>query len=153
VSSLDFAFAQDAMKHAAAKILDKDGKPINPDDLQAILWYAEKHHWENKGWTGAQGANKGSFDETWDKAFPGEGKQRMTSGELRGHYQAEAAKAKRLGDIQETLQGKRSRGETEAKIEKYLKQHADPFLVKHGLGREHLEAPAAPGGEEEEEAA
>ena len=82
VNSLDFAFSQDAMKHAANKI------GINPDDLQAILWYAEKHHYEKNGWTGGQGAEKGSFDETWDKAFPTEGKA-MTSKELQEHYQAE----------------------------------------------------------------
>ena len=82
VNSLDFAFSQDAMKHAADKI------GINPDDLQAILWYAEKHHYDKHGWTGSQGAEKGSFDETWDKAFPTEGKA-MTSKELQEHYQAE----------------------------------------------------------------
>jgi hypothetical protein len=147
VNSLDFAYAQDAMKHAADKI------GINPDDLQAILWYAEKHHYEQQGWTGAQGANKGSFDETWDKAFPKEG-EHMTAAGLREHYQTETAKGKRLGAIQKTLAGKRERGEKEKTIESYLKQHADPFLEKHGMTREHLEGPpAAPGVEEDEEAA
>jgi hypothetical protein len=145
VNSLDFAYAQDAMKHAADKL------KINPDDLQAVLWYAEKDAYEKNGWTGAQGANKGSFDETWDKAFPKEG-EHMTAAGLREHYQTETAKTKRLGAIQETLAGKRERGEKEKTIESYLKKHADPFLEKHGLSREHLEAPAAPGAEEEEAA-
>ena len=88
VNDLDFAFSQDAFKHAAGKA------GINPDDLQAILWYAEKHHWDKHGWTGTQGADKGSFDETWDRAFPTEGKA-MTSKDLQEHYQSEALAAKK----------------------------------------------------------
>jgi hypothetical protein len=88
VNSLDFAFSQDAMKHAADKI------GINPDDLQAILWYAEKHHYEKQGWTGGSGAEKGSFDETWDRAFPETGEP-MNSAELKAYYQEEAKKLKK----------------------------------------------------------
>jgi hypothetical protein len=87
VSDLDFAFSQDAMKHAAKKV------GVNPDDLQAILWYAEKHHYDEHGWTGAQGADKGSFDETWDRAFPTQGKA-MSSKDLQSYYQAQAEEAK-----------------------------------------------------------
>jgi hypothetical protein len=139
VNSLDFAFSQDAMKHAADKI------GINPDDLQAILWYAEKHHYEKNGWTGGQGAEKGSFDETWDKAFPAEGKA-MSSKELQEHYQGEKAREDKLDALRTTLGKKRAGGESEEKIDKYLSRYADEFLGKHGLSREHLEAaPAAPG--------
>jgi hypothetical protein len=145
VNSLDFAFSQDAMKHAADKI------GINPDDLQAILWYAEKHHYDKHGWTGGAGAEKGSFDETWDKAFPEEGKA-MSSKELQQHYQGEKKKADRIEDIQKAVAGKRAKGENEGNIEKYMKRFADPFLQEHGLNRSHLEAPAAPGGEVEEAA-
>ena len=49
----------------AAKKLD-----MNPDDLQAILWFAEKNKWDANGWTGTEGANKSSFDTTFDRAFP-----------------------------------------------------------------------------------
>ena len=141
VNSLDFAFGQDAMKHAADKI------GINPDDLQAILWYAEKHHHEKRGWTSGAGAEKGSFDETWDKAFPEEGKA-MSSKELQEHYQGEKKKGDRLASIQQALAGKREEAKSAEHIEKYTQRHVDPFLQQHGLSREHLEAPAAPGLEE-----
>jgi hypothetical protein len=49
VSALDFAFSQDAMRHAADEITRRTGEPMNLDDLRAILWFAEKHHWENQG--------------------------------------------------------------------------------------------------------
>jgi hypothetical protein len=138
VSDIDFAFSQDAMKHAADKI------GINADDLQAILWYAEKHHWDDKGWTGAAGAEKGSFDETWDKAFPPEGKA-MSSQELQKFYQDEKKRDDRLDSLKETLTKKRTEGQSEESIEKYLTRFADPFLKEHGLNRQHLEPPAAPG--------
>jgi hypothetical protein len=141
VNDLDFAFSQDAMKHAA----DKAG--INPDDLQAILWYAEKHHYDKNGWTGKQGADKGSFDETWDRAFPTEGKA-MTSKDLQEHYQNEKKRDDKLGDLRTAVATKREKGEDPEKIDKYLKRYADEFLGKHGLTRQHLEAPAAPGLEE-----
>jgi hypothetical protein len=134
VNSLDFAFAQDAMKHAADKI------GINPDDLQAILWYAEKHHYDQHGWTGTAGAEKGSFDETWDKAFPAEGKA-MTSKELQGHYQAEKKRDDRLEAIQDAVAKKSAEGKSQEHIDKYLKQHADEFLQKHGMTREHVMPP------------
>ena len=142
VNSLDFAFSQDAMKHAADKI------GINPDDLQAILWYAEKQHYDKHGWTGAQGAEKGSFDETWDKAFPTEGKA-MTSQALQKHYQDEKARDDKLDDLRSKVAEKRGKGESEEQVAKYMKRYADEFLGKHGLTREHLNAPpAAPGLEE-----
>jgi hypothetical protein len=45
VSNLDFAFSQEAF----AKAADKLG--MDPHQLQAIMWYAEKHHWAQKGWS------------------------------------------------------------------------------------------------------
>ena len=141
VNDLDFAFSQDAMKHAADKI------GINPDDLQAILWYAEKQHYDKHGWTGAQGAEKGSFDETWDKAFPTEGKA-MTSQALQKHYQDEKARDDKLDNLRSKVAEKRDKGESAEQVEKYMKRYADEFLGQHGYTRAHLEAPAAPGLEE-----
>jgi hypothetical protein len=64
VNPQDFALGQIIMQRAAKKL------DMNPDDLQAILWFAEKNKWDANGWTGAEGANKSSFDETFDRAFP-----------------------------------------------------------------------------------
>jgi hypothetical protein len=61
-------FAQQVMRRAADKL------KINPDDLQAILWFAEKHHWEEKGWTKNSGAEKSSFDDIFNMFFPEGGK-------------------------------------------------------------------------------
>jgi hypothetical protein len=44
VTNLDFAFSQQAMRHAATRL------KMDPHELQAILWYAEKHHWAEQGW-------------------------------------------------------------------------------------------------------
>lgn len=45
VHNLDFAFSQLAFRKAAQK------HGLTPDDLQAILWYAEQRHWNKKGWS------------------------------------------------------------------------------------------------------
>jgi hypothetical protein len=45
VNNLDFAFSQEAFRRAADKL------NLDPHELQAILWYAEKHHWAEKGWS------------------------------------------------------------------------------------------------------
>jgi hypothetical protein len=36
---------------------------MNPDDLQAVMWFAEKDVWETNGWTNTVGAEKSSFDK------------------------------------------------------------------------------------------
>ena len=67
VSNEDFAFAQIVMERAAKKL------GMNPDDLQAILWFAEKDVWDKKGWTKNEGAKKSSFDDIFDIFFPAGG--------------------------------------------------------------------------------
>jgi hypothetical protein len=74
VSNEDFALGQVIMQRAAKKL------GMNPDDLQAILWFAEKHNWDNNGWTGAEGAEKSSFDEIFSVFFP-KGKKPLTFSE------------------------------------------------------------------------
>ena len=72
VSNLDFAFSQLAMERAASKLVDPTtGEAMNPDDLQAVAWFAEKHHWDNKGWTDTIGAKKASFDEIFHLMYGG----------------------------------------------------------------------------------
>jgi hypothetical protein len=132
VSGLDFAFSQDAMRHAADKI------GINPDDLQAILWYAEKHHYEKQGWTRGEGAKKSSFDDVFDKVFAKSGEP-MSSEELRNHYAEEAKTARKLAGKVKTARGYHAAGSPKLAA----------YMEKHGLTQEHLGAPE----EEEEEAA
>ena len=148
VSNMDFAFSQDAMRHAADRITAATGKKMNPDDLQAILWFAEKHHYEQRGWTRGQGAEKSSFDDVADRVFGKDGKPHDrpmdSTQQLRAHYQAEAkALNQRKGKI---------------KTAKSYIEHADPkmraklepYMQQHGLTHEevHGEEP-----EEDEEAA
>jgi uncharacterized protein YoaH (UPF0181 family) len=130
VSGLDFAFSQDAMKHAADKI------GVNPDDLQAILWYAEKHHWDQQGWTRGEGSKKASFDDVFDKVFSKTGEP-MSSNDLRAHYAAEAEKAKRVTKAQEYL----------THADPKMRAKLEPYMAKHGLAHEDLRA-AVPQEEE-----
>jgi len=56
VSDLDFAFSQQAFRQAADRL------KIDPHELQAIMWYAEKHNWAEKGWSkGGPAAAKASY--------------------------------------------------------------------------------------------
>lgn len=68
VNNQDFALGQVIMARAAKKL------DMNPDDLQAVLWFAEKHRWDNRGWTKNQGAEKSSFDTVFNVFFPKDGK-------------------------------------------------------------------------------
>jgi hypothetical protein len=52
----DFAIGQEIFRRAA-KELD-----MEPDSLQALVWFLEKGIWEKKGWTGALGAAKSDFN-------------------------------------------------------------------------------------------
>lgn len=56
VSNLDFAFSQAAFKQAAERL------NMDPHQLQAILWYAEKHVWADRKWSkGGAAAAKESY--------------------------------------------------------------------------------------------
>jgi hypothetical protein len=46
VKNIDFALSQQAFRRAA----EKHG--LSPDDLQAIMWFAEQKHWRENGWGG-----------------------------------------------------------------------------------------------------
>lgn len=56
VSDADFFIGQSAFRKAANKL------DIKPDALQAIMWFAEKDHWEKNGWTDTVGAAKSDFN-------------------------------------------------------------------------------------------
>ncbi|NOS67901.1 MAG: hypothetical protein HOO67_06110 [Candidatus Peribacteraceae bacterium] len=56
VSDADFYAGQKAYRKTAEKL------DMKPDALQAILWFAEKDHWEKAGWTDKKGAEKSDFN-------------------------------------------------------------------------------------------
>lgn len=60
----DFFFGQLAFEKAAAKLREQGGDyaEIQPDDLQALMWFHEKGLWEKKGWTQTIGAEMSSFE-------------------------------------------------------------------------------------------
>ena len=53
VKNADFYFGQDAFEAATKKITRDYGEKFNmtPDDLQAVMWFAEKRNWAQKGWS------------------------------------------------------------------------------------------------------
>jgi hypothetical protein len=71
VSNEDFALSQVIMQRAAKKL------GMNPDDLQAVLWFAEKDVWDKNKWTKNEGAKKSSFDDIFEVFFP-EGRKPLT---------------------------------------------------------------------------
>ena len=70
VSNPDFALGQLVFRRAAQRM------NMNPDDLQALVWFGEKQIWDENGWTGAVGALKSSFDEPADVFYPVDGSTR-----------------------------------------------------------------------------
>ena len=73
VTNRDFAFSQIVLERAAKKL------KMNPDDLQAVLWFGEKDIYSKKNWTSAEGKKKASFDEMFNLFFPEGGKPRTFS--------------------------------------------------------------------------
>ena len=71
-----------------------------------ILWFSEKHHHEDRGWTRGQGAEKSSFDDVADKVFGKDGQPHdrpMDAQALREHCKAEAEALRKLeGKIKTT---------------------------------------------------
>lgn len=59
VGNSDFFFGQDVFAATVEKIGDRLGIRMQPDDLQAVMWFAEKMEWERRGWSKA--ADLGDF--------------------------------------------------------------------------------------------
>jgi hypothetical protein len=60
-----FGFGAEVMRQVSAN-LKRKGINIEPPDLQAIAWFAEKELWGTKGWTSKVGEG-GSFEENIEK--------------------------------------------------------------------------------------
>jgi len=57
----DFYIAQRGLREAADRL------GMNPDDVQAVLWFGEKDIWDKRGWTESLGKEKSSFDTEANK--------------------------------------------------------------------------------------
>ena len=72
VGNADFFLGQHVFDEATRRIngqySEQLGRPINPDDLQAIMWFAEKRLWKDKGWK--QGEDLGDFRQYAHKLTP-----------------------------------------------------------------------------------
>jgi hypothetical protein len=77
VADVDFYTGQKAYRKAAEKL------DMKPDALQAILWFAEKDHWEKSGWTDKKGAEKSDFNSLLSET------ERTPSGGLKVRKKAE----------------------------------------------------------------
>ena len=64
-NSLEFGFGQEVIADATAKINAELGLSLEPRDVQALQWFAEKDYWTKKGWTSRQGEG-GSFETMMD---------------------------------------------------------------------------------------
>jgi len=65
-NSLEFGFGQDVLADATVRINNELGMDLNPRDLQALQWFAEKDHWTQRGWTSSAGEG-GSFETMMDQ--------------------------------------------------------------------------------------
>lgn len=71
VNDNDFYIGQDAFRKAAKKL------GMNPDDLQGVLWFAEKDQWEKNGWTRGRGGEMSDFTYFLDKTEGSPGKMKI----------------------------------------------------------------------------
>lgn len=67
VNNLEFGYGQDVLTDATQKINAELGLNLEPRDLQALQWFAEKEIWSIKGWTNAAGEG-GSFETMMDNS-------------------------------------------------------------------------------------
>jgi len=64
-NSLEFGFGQDVLADATVRLNNELGMSLEPRDLQALQWFAEKDHWTRNGWTSTAGEG-GSFETMLD---------------------------------------------------------------------------------------
>lgn len=57
----DYTLAESGYRGAAGQV------GMNPDDAQAFLWFGEKKHYIDRGWTGGAGATLGDFRNVMDQ--------------------------------------------------------------------------------------
>lgn len=66
-NSQEFGFGQEVLTAASERVNEVLGIDIEPRDMQALQWFAEKDHWSRRGWTSVQGEG-GSFETMMDQS-------------------------------------------------------------------------------------
>ncbi|NBW10109.1 MAG: hypothetical protein EBR82_18985 [Caulobacteraceae bacterium] len=114
VSNGDFALGQLIFRETAKRV------EMNPDDLQAVLWFAEKDNWEKNGWTNTVGAGKTSFDTMFNTFFPENAEPRKFA-DVKAEIEAtrESKKAEKIAQEKEKA---KSLGMTYARWKEIQKQ-------------------------------
>jgi hypothetical protein len=101
---------------------------------ESILWFSEKHHYEDWGWTRGQGAEKSSFDDVADP---------MDAQALREHFKAEAEALSKLEGKIKTTQSYLGTPHEQTKLPDYMKKHGLTPEESHGAGNEGEDEEAA----------
>lgn len=129
VSNPDFALGQLVFRRAAEKL------NMNPDDLQALVWFGEKQIWDRNGWTGAAGALKSSFDEPADVFYPIDGSPRTEAdAKLILDFLSKERLVKRNIDFPDAV-SKTSQDKTRKDYEQFLKKSViSDYLQYRGSG-------------------
>lgn len=75
VNDNDFAIGQESFRKAAESL------GMNPDDLQGVLWFAEKDNWEKNSWTRGRGSEMSDFNYFLDRTEGPTGKKEIRTDE------------------------------------------------------------------------
>ena len=129
VNNPDFALGQLVFRRAAQKL------NMNPDDLQALVWFGEKQIWDRNGWTGAAGALKSSFDEPADVFYPVDGSTRSEAdANLILDFLAKERLVKRDIEFPDAV-AKTRQNENRKEYDKFLRQRViSDYLKSRGSG-------------------
>jgi hypothetical protein len=129
VNNPDFALGQLVFRRAAQKL------NMNPDDLQALVWFGEKQIWDRNGWTGAAGALKSSFDEPADVFYPVDGSTRSEAdANLILDFLAKERLVKRDIEFPDAV-SKTRQNENRKEYDKFLRQRViSDYLKSRGSG-------------------
>ena len=144
VSNPDFALGQLVFRRAAEKL------NMNPDDLQALVWFGEKQIWDRNGWTGAAGALKSSFDEPASVFYPADGSTRTEAdANLILDFLAKERLVKRNIDFPDAV-SKTSQNKTRKEYDRFLRKSIIvDYLRDRGSGAVYESSSVEPGGEQQ----
>lgn len=133
VIGAEFNFGQEVIKDATALInndakvmniisnVDENISNLNPDDMQAVLWFLEKENWTKNGWTNKAG-EAGSLD--YESSIAG------------------IADRERVNELRQIIDSKDSTDEARALATKELEEMATPLdRTVVGITRQREETP------------
>ena len=144
VTNGDFALGQLVFRRAAKKL------NMNPDDLQALVWFGEKQIWDTNGWTGAAGALKSSFDVPADVFYPTDGSTRTEEdANFILDFLAKERLVKRNIDFPDAVSEK-TQQKTKKEYEKFLTESVIiDYLKSRGSGAVYASGSVQPSGDQQ----